>query len=154
MRQRKIQFTPQGYQKLQTDFDFLTQKRKGAVVALHTARQMGDLSENGAYKAARFELSDIDRRLRRLTYLLRSGEIAPVKTTSGHAEFGSRVTLVDENKNTLTFILVEGFESNPAEEKISLHSPLGRAVSGRKAGDVVTVHAPAGQKSYTILSIA
>ena len=153
MRQRKIQFTPQGYQKLQTDFDFLTQKRKGAVVALHTARQMGDLSENGAYKAARFELSDIDRRLRRLTFLLKSGEVAVAKMSNGTAGFGSRVALSDETKHSLTFILVEGFESNPSEEKISLHSPLGRAVAGRKAGDVVTVHAPAGQKSYTILSI-
>ena len=57
----KIPYTKEGYQKIQSDIAMYTEKRKGAVIALRTAREMGDLSENGAYKAARFELSDIDR---------------------------------------------------------------------------------------------
>lgn len=120
-----------------------------AVANLRTAREMGDLSENGAYKAARFELSSIDRELRRLAYLLRYGAVAVISRTTDVVGFGNRVT-VDDGKRQITFVLVEQFESNPKEYKLSLQSPIGRAVAGKKVGDQVTVTAPEGQTVYTI----
>lgn len=150
MQPKIIKFTREGYQKLEADWQTLTEKRKGTVVSLRTAREMGDLSENGAYKAARFELSDIDRRLRRLKFLLRFGQIAEVKNT-GVVGFGSRVTL-DDGQKQMTFTLVEGYESDPKQQKLSVFSPIGKAIVGKRAGDKVIVTAPAGQTTYTIVN--
>lgn len=148
---RKILFTEEGYKKIQSEFKRLTEKRKTAVVSLTTARDMGDLSENGAYKAARFQLSDIDRQLRWLKYQIRFGVITPTFHT-GMVGFGNQVTLTNNTK-TMTFMLVDGFESNPVEKKLSVHSPIGRAVVGKKIGDTVIVTAPAGQLEYKITKL-
>jgi transcription elongation factor GreA len=149
---KKIKFTKEYYQKMAADFKNLTKKREGAVINLRTAREMGDLSENGAYKAARFELSSIDRELRRLTYLLRFGEVVET-VNKDYIDFGSRVTL-DDGKQQLTFTLVSGYESDPGKQKLSIYSPIGRVVMGKRKGDKVIVNAPAGQKTYTIVSFA
>lgn len=148
---KKIQFTQAGYQKVKNDIDELTEKRVNAVINLRTAREMGDLSENGAYKAARFELSAIDRELRRLHYLLRFGEVVAIQHT-GSIAFGSQVSVSDGEK-ILQFMLVDGYESDPQQKKLSLKSPIGKAVFGKKAGDRVMVMAPSGLKNYTIVSV-
>ena len=147
----RIQFTKEGYQKVEKDFKDLTQKRKEAVIRLRTAREMGDLSENGAYKAARFELSSIDRELRRLTYLLRLGEVVATQNT-GVVDFGRIITL-EEGAKRLTFTHVNAYESNPRQEKLSVNSPIGRAILGKRVGDTVTVTAPAGKATYTVVDI-
>lgn len=148
---KTIQFTQAGYQKVKDDIAANTKKRVGAVVNLRTAREMGDLSENGAYKAARFELSAIDRELRRLNYLLRFGEVVATQHT-GNIAFGSQVSIDDGNK-ILQFMLVDGYESDPQQKKLSLKSPIGKAVFGKKVGDKVMVMAPSGLKNYTIISV-
>jgi transcription elongation factor GreA len=112
---------------------------------------MGDLSENAAYKAARMELSAIDRQIRRLTYLLRYGVIVE-KHGSAEVDFGSRVTL-DNGKTKMTFDLVGGYESDPKQEKLSVFSPIGKAILHKHVGDAVTVHAPVGEINYTIVEI-
>ncbi len=149
---KKILFTPEGYQKLKDDFERYTQKRPAAVVNLRTTREMGDLSENAAYHAARFELTDIDRNLRRLTYLIRFGVIVE-KQINNVVDFGSTVTL-DDGTRKMTFDLVGGFESNPKKEKLSIHSPIGKAIFHKRIGDRVTVKAPAGERNYTIVEIS
>lgn len=136
---------------METEYRALSEKRKSAVVALRTAREMGDLSENGAYKAARFELTTIDRELRRLVYLLQMGEIVEPKN-NGIVDFGSKITLTD-GKNQMTFTLVSGYESDPAHMRLSVYSPMGKAVLGKKVGEKVIVYAPAGQIIYTISNI-
>lgn len=148
---KKIQFTQAGYLKVQTDITILTEKRVTAVINLQTAREMGDLSENGAYKAARFELSAIDRELRRLNYLFRFGEVVSIQHT-GTIAFGSQVS-VTNGKERLQFMLVDGYESDPQQKKLSLKSPIGKAVIGKKAGDKIAVITPSGMKSYTIISV-
>lgn len=148
---KTIQFTQAGYQKVKDDIVALTAKRVGAVVSLRTAREMGDLSENGAYKAARFELSAIDRELRRLNYLLRFGKVSAIQHT-GTIAFGSQISVSDGGE-TLQFMLVDGYESDPQQKKLSLKSPIGKAVFGKKVGDTVMVMAPSGIKNYTIISV-
>lgn len=151
MKPQKIQFTKSGYEKMEKNFSDLTEKRKSAVVQLRTTREMGDLSENGAYKAARFELTSIDRELRRLTYLLRMGEIVESKNL-GLVDFGSKVTVKNEN-SSLTFTLVSGYESDPKQMRLSVYSPMGKAVLGKKAGEKAIVYAPQGEVVYTITKI-
>ena len=70
-----IPFTLEAYQQLQADFDRLSQDRKDVMVRLQTAREMGDLSENGAYIYAKFELGSINRQLAQLRHLLKNGKV-------------------------------------------------------------------------------
>lgn len=148
----RIPFTKEGYQKLIKERDQLLLDRPDAVDHLKKAREMGDLSENGYYKAARARLSGIDANLRRLTKLIRLGKIVDTSTTTDAVSFGSTVTL-SGGSLTQMFTVVGGFESNPAEKTISHISPLGKALMNKRVGDTVTVHAPKGSITYTILHI-
>lgn len=148
---KNIQFTKVGYEKMEKEFKTLTEERKKILVRLQTAREMGDLSENGAYTAARFELGKTDRRLRRLKYLLQYGKVVEAKH-KGSIDFGSKVTL-EKDKKQLTFTLVNKYESDPKKQQLSTDSPFGKAVLGKKSGDKVSVTAPAGNITYTIVKV-
>lgn len=148
---KKIPFTKTAYEKLQQDFAKFTKERVEVMERLITAREMGDLSENGAYKYAKFELGDIGRQLKKIKNLLENGEIVEVSTTDT-AGFGSTIT-ISHNKKESTYMLVTQHESNPMENKLSVESPIGTALLGKKAGDIVTVQTPVGEKQYTIISV-
>ena len=132
--------------------------RKEVMERLVTAREMGDLSENGAYKYAKFELGSIGRQLKRFRGLLENG--FPVIQTkglpSGSVDFGSWVTVQknDGSNKELKFCIVSKHESEPVAQKIAYSSPMGKAVMRKKAGEVITVATPAGDVSYTILAVA
>ena len=151
MHNAKIYFTKEGYAKLESDLAALRAKREPTVLRLQAAREMGDLSENGAYKAARFELSDIDRNIRRLTGLLKDAEVKPARH-DGTIGFGNTVHLTKDNLK-ISFTLVSKFESDPLLSRLSTESPLGVALMGKRVGDTVTVNAPAGLMSYTVTEI-
>ena len=146
-----IPFTKEGLAKLEEEFKDLTDGRQEILIRLQTAREMGDLSENGAYTAARFELGATDRRLRQLRYLLRFGKVYE-GSASGTIGFGSSVTLACDGKQ-LTYTLVGKFESNPAKHKLSVDSPLGKAIVGKRMGEKVIVSAPAGTRTYSVVSV-
>lgn len=146
-----IPFTKDAYEEMQRDFERLSVEREEILVRLQTAREQGDLSENGAYKYAKFELGNVNRQLRRLTHLLRYGVITQSRN-QGVVEFGSTVTL-ESNGKKLTFTLVSEHESNPAKQKLSFKSPIGQAIIGKKVGDNVKVQTPAGETIYTLLTI-
>lgn len=146
-----IQFTKEGLAKVKTDLARLNEERKEVLVRLQTAREMGDLSENGAYHAAKFELGTIDRQLRRLRHLDQVGVVLDTKK-KGVVDFGSKVVM-DKEGHKLEFTLVNGFESKPAENKLSVISPIGQAILGKKVGETVVIQAPAGNFSLKILKI-
>ena len=129
----------------------LLEKRKGAVVNLRTAREMGDLSENAAYKVARQELSGIDSRLRYLEKIIRLSRIVE-SNSKDQIEIGNRVKLNGE-MGDMEYTIVGGFESDPSKGKISHISPIGKALIGRKQGDEIKVNTPQGIKYYRISSI-
>lgn len=151
MPDEKIPFTRQAYEQMQSRFTELKIKREEVLIRLKEAREMGDLSENGAYQYAKFELGNIGRELRRLRQLLRDGEIVERKASDGIG-FGHTVTL--KGPKTLTFMLVSEHESDPVKGKLSLQSPIGQAVIGKKAGETVRVETPAGKISYVIEKVA
>lgn len=148
---KKIPFTRQGLEKVKNDYQALSEKRKEILIRLQAAREMGDLSENGAYTSAKFELRSTDRELRRLKFLLRFGEVKE-KRTGDLIDFGSKVVL-DDGNGKMTFMLVSGYESNPGEEKLSVNSPLGQAIVGKKQGDKVVIKTLDGEINYTILTV-
>lgn len=146
-----ILLTPKGLEKIKSERDKLQGRRKPAVENLRTAREMGDLSENGAYRAARWELSSIDSRLRHLNKLIILGKI-PDMPKSGEIGIGSKVALILDDKK-IEYEIVGSFESDPFAGKISHISPIGKMLIGKKAGDRVEVFAPNGTVTYQVVSV-
>ncbi|MBA3723415.1 MAG: transcription elongation factor GreA [Candidatus Levybacteria bacterium] len=155
MNIKKIYLTQKGFEDLKLEYKDLNDKRRPEVVErLSAAREMGDLSENAEYTAAREELSFIDGRLDELEGLLKGVEIiSDAKAHGAHAvDLGSQVTIKTNGKEIL-FTVVGEWEADPAEKKISHESPLGKALLGKAVGDEIEVDAPAGKMVYTVVSI-
>lgn len=149
---KKTRLTQAGFDEKQTELAKLQAERVQAVSELQRAREMGDLSENAAYKVARTKLSGIDRRVRFLERILKRVDII-LKRTDGKAGIGSVVTFAEQNTSEVTYTLVDGYESDIGKGKISIYSPIGRAFLGRSKGEIVNVAVPAGNKQYRIISI-
>ena len=147
----KTPFTKQGYNDLVNERDLLTKSRPDAVLNLKTARDMGDLSENAAYRVARSKLSSIDRRLRFLTRILDNGYIMEVDF-KGMVDVGCLVT-VETPSGDQTYQIVNSHESDIANGKISYYSPVGRALIGKRVNDEVKVSTPNGITIYKIKEI-
>ena len=141
-KEPRIPVTKEGYQKLLDDKAKFLAARPEAVKHLAESRAMGDLSENGYYKASRQQVTFLDSRIRRVERLIRLATIVEsthIKISDGTKEF--------------EYEIVGGFESDPTKHTISRQSPLGRAVTGKIAGDIAEVHTPTGIKKYTILEM-
>lgn len=147
---RRIPFTKEGLDKIKFDYEKIKSSRPEAVETLRRARDLGDLSENGLYKAARAQLSSIDARLLRLEMLIKLADVQESKP--GIIGVGSRVAL-REGGNEITYIIVGEYEANPKEKKISTASPIGRALVGKKVGDTVEISLPTKKFNLTIKSI-
>lgn len=148
---KKILLTPEGLKEKETEHADLKRQRVEAVKELVFARNMGDLSENGAYKAARFRLSGIDRRLRYVEGVLRRVSVTE-KRTDGRVGIGS-VVLVKNGDTEMNLTLVDGHESDFMKGKISLYSPIGKALMGRRAGEKVEVLTISGKVEYKVISV-
>ncbi|MCL5675841.1 MAG: transcription elongation factor GreA [Patescibacteria group bacterium] len=146
-------FTKEGLQKLQNELEELKNvKLTAAVGRVAKAREMGDLSENAEYSAARDELSFIEGRIAELEELLITAKVANNSGKKNSVALGCKVTVhIDGKKDTYT--VVGEWEANPLEKKISHESPLGKALLGKKVGDKVEVDAPAGKIVYKIIGI-
>lgn len=151
MSYSQIHLTKEGYDALSKEYNDLIEERPIAVGHLKNARELGDLSENGYYKASRAKLSFIDSRLMRLKSLIKNSKI--ISTTSiDIIQLGNFVEIFDGEKN-LIYRIVGRFEADPGHEKISDVSPLGKALIGRKVGEKVTIMTPSGERRYTIVNI-
>src|ERR1700733_885651 len=155
MNGKKIYLTKQGFEDLQKEYDeMLNKKRPEVVERLSAAREMGDLSENAEYTAAREELSFIDGRLEELEGLLKQAElIVDDHHATQSVDLGSQVVVKINGKDE-TFTVVGEWEADPVEKKISHESPLGKALLGKAVGDEIHVEAPAGKMTYKIVSIS
>lgn len=149
---KKVIFTPDGHRKIQAEYDDLKKRRVGAVSELKTARELGDLSENAAYKVARQKLNSIDHRIMSLSRLLRNAEVVESKR-DGTVDIGSTV-VVESDTGRQTFHIVGGYESDPMNGKISVFSPIGKALMAKKAGDDVTAYVPNGLVKYVVISVS
>lgn len=152
---KKIYLTKKGFEDLKNEYDDMVKKKRPDVVErLSSAREMGDLSENAEYTAAREELAFIDGRIEELEELLKQAElISDEKHATQSVDLGSQVVVkIGEKKETFT--VVGEWEADPTEKKISHESPLGKALIGRNVGDEIEVEAPAGKMNYKIVSIS
>lgn len=146
-----LNFTSEGLLKVKKEYEDLLVSRKPAVDQLRTAREMGDLSENAAYKVARQKLSSIDSRIRRLAMIIKNAKVKE-EQFSGKVIFGTTVTLFSGGKESV-YRIVGGFETDPSLGKLSEQSPLGKVLMGKREGETVEIYVPAGKISYKILKI-
>lgn len=146
-----VPFTQAGYDGLGVRRDELLAKREIVLVSLQRAREMGDLSENGAYTAARFELGNVDRELRRLEFNIKYGVVKTAKG-SEKVEFGNKIT-VELNGKEYTYTLVGSSESDPKKAMISIDSPIGIALLGKRMGEKAIVVMPDRQIEYIVRKI-
>lgn len=153
MDDKKIYLTKEGLEELRKEFEELSKvKRPDVLTRVSAARDLGDLSENAEYSAAREELSFIDGRLDELEELLRQAVVISSSGKSGAIKLGSKVTVNIKGKKE-DFTVVGEWEADPKLKKISHESPLGKALIGKKIGEKVEVEAPAGKVVYSIVSI-
>jgi transcription elongation factor GreA len=148
-----VLLTAEGLEEIKKEYnDLVNVKRPEAVSRLAGARDLGDLTENSEYTAARQDLAFIDGRISELEVILHDAKLISASQVKGQVEVGCKVTLKINGK-TDTFTIVGEWEADPLKKKISNASPLGRALLSKKVGDKVEVEAPAGKVTYTILAI-
>ena len=152
-----IPVTVRGAQMMRDELQRLkTKDRYEVIAAIAEARSHGDLSENAEYDAAKERQAFIEGRIAELESKLSSAQIIDPKTlnTNGRIVFAATVSLEDlETGEKVRYQIVGHAEADLKEMKISITSPLARALIGREAGDVVEVNAPAGVREYEILDV-
>lgn len=152
MRQiKQIPVTKEGFEALQKELNEIIEERKVAVVNLSEARNMGDLSENGLYHAAKARLRSIDSNAFRLKIQIKLAQVIDI-SKSDRVEINSKLT-VNDGKSDRDLHIVGDYEANPLEGKISRRSPLGSALLGKRIGETVQIETPSGIKKYTVTSI-
>ncbi|GGE60047.1 transcription elongation factor GreA [Paenalcaligenes hominis] len=152
-----IPLTAQGAERLKAEIHRLkTVERPDVINAIAEARAQGDLSENAEYDAARERQAFVEGRIRELEGTISNAQIIdPAALDVGdRVVFGATVTLEDlDSGNQVIYQIVGDVESDIRENRISVSSPVARALIGKSEGDVVEVQAPAGVREYEILSI-
>jgi len=130
-------------------------ERPKVIEALEVARSHGDLSENADYDAAKDRQAYIEGRIQQVEGMLAQAEIVDVSKLSGQKVlFGATVTLADEDGGKITYQVVGDVEADLKKSRISILSPIARALLGREVGDTVTVRGPkGGEKEFEILAI-
>ena len=148
--------TPGGHEALQEELKNLkTVERPAIVKAIAAAREHGDLSENAEYHAARERQSFVEGRIGELEDTTKRAEIIDTTKLKGKTvRFGAKVKLADEETDEeATYQLVGEFEADIEQRKISILSPLGKALIGREIGDSVEVTTPNGVRYFEVVSV-
>jgi len=151
----KIQITQEGFDGIKQEYDRLVAtKRPQVVERLADARREGDLSENSEYQQARQELSFVDGRLTELEEMISRAQVVAARHDQCvQVALGCQVTVASSDGQEQVFHLVGQWEADPAAQKISAESPLGKSLLGKKIGDQVEVEVPAGRIHYQVLKI-
>ena len=153
---KRTPMTTRGAEALRSELKRLkSEARPNVIKAIAEARGHGDLSENAEYHAAREQQGFIEGRINEIEAKLSNAEI--IDTTklanNGKVVFGAVVELEDQDGGRVTYQIVGEDEADIRERRISITSPIARAVVGKSEGDEVDVAAPGGIKSYEILSV-
>ena len=153
----KIPMTAEGYDRLREELKRLkTVDRPAVIRAIAEAREHGDLAENAEYHSARDRQSFIEGRLAEIEDKIARAEVIDVSKLSGSViKFGAKVTLADEETDEeQTFQIVGEDEADISQGRLSVTSPLARALIGKQTGENVEVATPRGAKSYEVVTVA
>lgn len=149
-----ITITQTGLEELNQELAQLQNVQMPKIIErISNAREQGDLSENADYHSARDERDILQARINEIEEILQKAKVVTA-VTSTSVSLGAIVTLeLVGKKKTVTYQISGEYESDPAEGKISIESPVGKALVGKKKGDLVEVVTPAGKTNYKIISI-
>jgi len=157
MNTERILLTRTGAERLRAELKRLkSTDRPQVIAAIAEARAHGDLSENAEYHAAKEQQGLIEARIRELESNLSAAEVIDPATLGGGGKvvFGARIELYDEQQDAeVAYQLVGNLEADIEQGRISIRSPIGRALVGKSEGDEITVDAPAGKRVYEVLKI-
>ncbi len=152
----KFPITNKGFEKLEQELKHLKHvERPKTTQDIATAREFGDLSENAEYDAAREKQAFVEGRILHFEDIMARAEIIDISKLSGDSiKFGATVTLIDDEiEENVTYIIVGEYEADITKKRISIASPLAKALIGKSIGDVVEVITPKGLKSYEVLEV-
>lgn len=135
-----IKYTTEGLNNLKKQIEDLEIERPAAVKELTRAREMGDLSENGLYHAAKSRLRSMDSQIRRFSMQIKLAQIVDTK----------KIT-VEEDGKKIIFEIVGDYEADPINNKISSNSPIGTSLKNAKVGDIVHISTPKGTRTLKII---
>jgi transcription elongation factor GreA len=148
--------TAEGFQALDDELKRLkTQERPAVIAAIAEARSHGDLSENAEYHAAKERQGWIEGRIAEIEDRMARAQVIDVSKLSGaQIKFGATVSVVDEDtEEAASYKIVGEHEADVRSGKISIASPIARAMIGKEIGDVVEVNTPGGVKAYEITKV-
>ena len=154
----KVPMTKSGYEKILKEHERLNKVDLPAIIEkVSEARANGDLKENAEYHAAREKQGQIQDRIKYLEDQIANAQVIETNSNSDTIVFGSKVTTVDpddedDEDEYEVYTLVGQDEADPAEDLISVTSPLGKALLGKKVGEIITVEAPAGKYELKIIN--
>ncbi len=153
---QKFPMTAPGLAALEDELKMLKAQERPAIIrAIAEARSHGDLSENAEYHAARERQSFVEGRIAELEEITSAAEVIDPASLSGDTvKFGANVLLVDEDtEKEVSYQIVGMYEADIKQAKLSITSPLAKALISKKVGDTVSVPAPGGDRTYEILQI-
>ncbi len=151
----EIVLTPTGFAELQSEYDRLrTVDRREIADRIRDAITYGELTENSEYEDAKNQQAFLEGRIEDLRHILQAARaMTDEEIPTDVVGLGSLVKVVDSSKEEWEFQVVSPVEADPDRDKVSDESPIGESIFGKKVGDSVIVHAPAGNQAYKILSI-
>jgi transcription elongation factor GreA len=153
---KEVILTPEGYEKLKREIEELsTTRRREVAERIRIAREFGDIAENAEYDDAKNEQMLLEHRIATLEERMRDARVISKKDIAKDVvSVGSKVKLRDvAAKETVEYHIVGSAEANPAENKLSNESPVGKAIIGHKKGETVEVAAPRGKMKFKIMEI-
>ena len=152
----KVPMTGEGYHALDDELKRLkTRARPAVIAAIAEARQHGDLSENAEYHAAKERQGWIEGRIAEIEDKIARAQVIDVSKLSGsQVKFGATVSVIDEDtEEQARYQIVGEHEADVKSGKVSIASPIARAMIGKETGDVVEVNTPGGVKAYEIVKV-
>jgi transcription elongation factor GreA len=153
----KFPITHKGFDNLEKEIKHLKHVERPKIIdAIATARDFGDLSENAEYHAAREKQSFIEGRILELEDKIARADIIDISKLSGKTiKFGATVKLVDdETEEIVVYHIVGEYEADITKKRVSIMSPIAKALIGKGVGDVVEVATPKSSKSYEVLEVS
>lgn len=149
---KNVVLTVEGLEKIKKELADLKIRRKAIIDRIQTAKEFGDLSENAEYDDARNEQSFVEGRIQELDEMIKQAKVVARQAGGATVALGSKVKVEVEGEKE-TYELVGVNESDPLSGKVSIESPIGKALMGAKKGETVEVSAPGGKLEYKVLEI-
>jgi transcription elongation factor GreA len=149
-----VHITPEGLEAVQQELDELTsQKRPSIVAKIKAARELGDLSENFEYHAAKNEQGMMEARVKELESIIKNHVLIEARTEKGVVGMGNTVRFAEDGADEERYRIVGPAEADPKAGRVSYESALGKALIGHRVGDEVDINTPGGRYSVRITGI-